>query len=323
MRAPARTGTVASMRTRTLIAGLAALAAAGAAPSAHADSIVYVKDHNVWVMAPDGAKRQQVTRDGSAREPYRSPSQDDRGRIAVAKGYAIRVLERSGKKVAQFVPRNLKDSTGHSTAGAPADVALSPDGKRIAYVMTSLSCDLTIDCGARATVGVVASTGKGVVTKAGTFGGSEPHWVTNTRLMLHGGYGSQNRVFDLGAPDSWNWFDDHDIHTGDLESTDLSDGTLSRDGRWFAAIRGYDATKTVAWYAVNGSILSGDNPGAPEERCITNADERINDPSLAPDGSGFAVGDSEGIQVVRGLDDCASTFVNVAPGGSEPDWGPR
>jgi Tol biopolymer transport system component len=309
------------MRTRTLTAGLAAGAlAAVAAPSAQADSIVYIKDHDVWLMAPDGSKRHQVTRDGTASDPYGSPSQDDRGRIAVVKGHAIRVLAQNGTQVARFVPRNLQDSTGHSTAGAPADVAISPDGKRIAYVLTSLSCDPTIDCGARATVGIVAANGKGTVTQAGTFGGSDPHWVTNTRLMLHGGFGSQNRVFDLGAEDSWNWFDDQDLH-GDLESTDLADGTLSRDGRWFAAVRGYDATKTVAWYAVNGSILSGANPGPPAERCITNADAAIDDPSLAPDGSGFAVGDGEGIQVKRDLETCDG-FTNVAPGGSEPDWGP-
>ena len=309
---------------RTILAAIAAgvlLAAVGATPAA-ADSIVFVKKHNVWVMAPDGSKQRQLTRDGTADAPYVSPSQADNGRIAAGKGYAIVVLDRKGKRVTRFVPRNLKDSTGHSTAGQPAQVALSPDGKRIAYMLTSLSCDLTIDCGARGTIGIVASSGKGTVTQPGTYGGTHPDWVTNTRLMFHGGYLSQNRVFDLGASESWNWFDDSDIHTGPVESTDLDDGSVSADGRWYAAVRGYDDTTHVVWYRVNGSILSGPNPGAPTELCQTNQDASMHGPSLAPDGSGIAIADVDGISVKRGLDDCASPgFDVVVRGASQPDWG--
>jgi hypothetical protein len=309
---------------RNALAALAAgalLAAAGAAP-AGADSIVYVKDHNVWVMAPDGSKQRQVTRDGNAGAPYVSPSQADNGRIAAGHGYAIVVVDRKGKRLARFVPRNLKDSTGHSTAGQPAQVAISPDARRIAYMLTSMSCDLTIDCGARGTIGVVAANGKRTVTQPGTYGGTDPSWITNTRLLFHGGYLSHNRVFDLGTAESWNWFDDSDIHTGPVESTDLGDGSVSRDGRSFAAVRGYDATTHVVWYRVNGSILAGANPGAPTELCATNQDAAIHDPSLAPDGSGIALADVDGISVKRGLDDCANPgFDVVVRGGSEPDWG--
>jgi Tol biopolymer transport system component len=309
--------------SRTAFAALvtgAALAVA-AAPAA-ADSIVYIKDHNVWLMAPDGSKQHQVTRDGSADEPYRSPSQDDQGRIAVIKGVAIQVLEQNGTRRARFVPPALTDTSGHSTSGQPAELALSPDGRRIAYMRTSLSCDLTIDCGARASVGIIDADGKGPATAPGTYGGNNPHWITSSRLIFDNGYLSQTRVFDLGSDEAWNWFDDSDIH-GDVESTDLADASVSGDGRYFAAIRGYADTKTVAWYRVNGSIQSGPNPGLPTELCTTNADAQITDPSLAPDGSGIAIGDVDGIQVKRGLDDCAApAFTLAAPGGSEPDWGP-
>lgn len=326
MRAGAGCATVGGMPRRALTVALAGatLAAAAAAP-ASADSIVYVKNHNVWVMAPDGSKQRQVTRDGTANAPYVSPSQADNGRIAAGKGYVIVVLNRKGRRLSRFVPRNLKDSTGHSTAGQPTQLAISPDAKRIAYMLTSLSCDPTIDCGARGTIGIVATrTGSHppTVTQPGTYGGTDPDWVTNTRLMFHGGYLSQNRVFDLGGGESWNWFDDHEIHTGPVESTDLGDGSVSADGRYYAAVRGYDATTHVVWYRVNGSILSGPNPGPPSELCATNEDAAINDPSLAPDGSGIAIQDVDGISVKRGLDDCENPgFDVVAPGGSEPDWG--
>jgi hypothetical protein len=303
------------------LAAGAALAGVTATPAA-ADSIAYVKNHNIWVMAPDGSKQRQVTRNGTADVPYVSPSQADNGRIAAGQGYAIVVLDRKGRRLSRFVPRNLKDSTGHSTAGQPAQVAISPDAKRIAYMLTSLSCDLTIDCGARGTIGIVAANGKSTVTQPGTYGGTDPDWVTNTRLMFHGGYLSQNRVFDLGTAESWNWFDDHEIHTGPVESTDLGDGSVSADGRFYAAVRGYDDTTHVVWYRVNGSILSGANPGPPAELCATNQDAAIHDPSLAPDGSGIAIGDVDGISVKRGLEDCANPgFDVVAPGASQPDWG--
>jgi Tol biopolymer transport system component len=316
---------VASMHQR-LLAGAVAIAAAcaGTTTAAHADSIAYIKDNDVWLMAPDGSHQHRVTRDGTQTEPYVSPSQDDRGRIAVGKGYAIRVLAQNGTKLAQFVPRNLKDTVGHSTSGAPAELAISPDGKRIAYALTSVGCDPTIDCGVRATIGIVSSDGKGTTTQPGEYGGINPTWVTNGRLLWNGGYGSQNRVFDLGGAggnESWNWFDDHEIHTGPLESTDLSDPTVSGDGRYVAAIRGYAETTHVIWYRVNGSILAGANPGAPTELCETNADEQANDPTLSPDGSGLAFGDVDGIQVKRNLDDC-NDIALVAARGSQPDWGP-
>jgi hypothetical protein len=306
-----------------LLAGAIAVAAACACTTtpALADSIAYVKDDDVWLMAPDGSKQHRVTRDGTPDAPYMSPSQDDRGRIAVGKGYAIRLLAQNGTELAEFVPQNLKDTVGHSTSGAPTELAISPDGSRIAYSLTSVGCDLTIDCGVRAAIGIVASDGNGPVVQPGEYGGTNPTWVTNQRLLWNGGYGSQNRVFDLGGAESWNWFDDHDIHEGLLESTDLSDPTVSGDGRYVAALRGYAETTHVIWYRANGSILAGANPGAPTELCETNADAQANDPTLSPDGTGLAFGDVDGIQVKRNLETCDGIDL-VAPRGSQPDWSP-
>ena len=317
MRGRAPPATVASMRMLTTALLAATLVGAGA-DLARADSIVYVKDHNVWLMAPDGSKQHQVTKDGTAGDPYMSPSQDDRGRIAVGKGYSIRLLAQNGASLARFVPQNLKDTVGHSTAGAPAELAISPDGTRIAYALTSVGCDPTIDCGVRAAVGIVASNGKGAVTQPGEYGGTNPFWISNSRLLWNGGYGSHNRVFDLGGAESWNWFDDADIHTGALESTDLSDPTVSGDGRYYAAVRGYADTSHIVWYRINGSIAPG-NP--PTELCATNDDPRAADPSLSPDGTGLALADVDGVQVKRDLENCDDIRL-VAPGGSEPDWGP-
>src|SRR4051794_41955936 len=44
---------------------------------AAADSIVFIKDGNVWIAAPDGSKASQLTTDGG----YESPSESDNGTI--------------------------------------------------------------------------------------------------------------------------------------------------------------------------------------------------------------------------------------------------
>ena len=75
-----------TLARRGLVAAAAALALSPALASA--DSIVYVKDANVWLAAGDGGSQYQVTTDGTAEHPYRSPSQADDGTIAV--GYGAR-----------------------------------------------------------------------------------------------------------------------------------------------------------------------------------------------------------------------------------------
>jgi hypothetical protein len=58
------------------------VAAFAFAATAGADSIVYVKDGNVWLTSPDAAKQYQVTFDGG----YSSPSQADDGTIVALRG---------------------------------------------------------------------------------------------------------------------------------------------------------------------------------------------------------------------------------------------
>ena len=70
---------------RLAAAGAAAAAAAtlaAAAPAAHADSISYIKDGNVHLTTPDGARDHQVTYAGG----YAYASQADDGRILALHG---------------------------------------------------------------------------------------------------------------------------------------------------------------------------------------------------------------------------------------------
>lgn len=66
---------------RSVVLALTALVAAVAAPPAAADSLVFIRDHNVWLANADASGQYQVTRDGTSGAPYESPSQADDGTI--------------------------------------------------------------------------------------------------------------------------------------------------------------------------------------------------------------------------------------------------
>jgi hypothetical protein len=69
-----------SLIIRTAV--LAALAVLLLLPGqAMADSIALIRDNNVWLVSPDGARQRQVTTDGTDSRPYGYPSQADDGTI--------------------------------------------------------------------------------------------------------------------------------------------------------------------------------------------------------------------------------------------------
>src|SRR6478735_7377176 len=47
-------------------------------------SILFIKNHNVWLSSPDGATQRQLTTDGTSSRPYRDPTQSDDGTVIVA-----------------------------------------------------------------------------------------------------------------------------------------------------------------------------------------------------------------------------------------------
>ena len=57
-----------------------AMAVVPAAPAA-ADSLAFIREHNVWLANPDGSGQYRVTFDGTAAAPYESPSQADNGTV--------------------------------------------------------------------------------------------------------------------------------------------------------------------------------------------------------------------------------------------------
>lgn len=308
--------------TTVLAAGALTLPAmAPATAAAPGGTIVFVRDANIWLVRADGSGLHQVTRDGVPAHPYVSPTMSDGGTIAVGKGDEILRMQQNGNVLNRLHPPAMLNSVGQPVDGPPVDVAISPDGTRIAYTMVGFSCPIAVSCGARAVTGVTAAdrfTGPTMRSYD-----RQPSWVSNTRLMVHGGYGSHVKLQEATG-DARHWFDDGDIYA---DSTDLGDASLSRDGTRLVALRGYSDTTRMAWYAVTGDPRTGDAATLPDPTTqCTGApgagatDPNLHEPNWSPDGTAFVVGATEGIWVVAPAGTCETTGLSLLGAGSDPSW---
>lgn len=309
-------------RPRMVPLGLMAAVVAGAAlpAAAVADSIVYIRDNNVWVANPDGTGQHQVTTDGTSGTPYVSPTQADDGTIAAGHGDDIVRLRQNGTVVGRFDPPGLTNSVSYLVDRAPSKVAVSPDGQRVAWSYAEYSCPIGVGCRTRTVTGVTSADGTTPPQQLGVSYLYGPSWVGNNRILVFGGYLQQVNVQDLGSQPT-HWFDDQDV-VGQADSTDLGDGELSPNGAYLAAIRGYGSTSRVIWYQVQGNATSGAVPAAPTPLCETGRLDGLKGPTWSPDSTALAWEEPDGVWVKRGAADCTVQPALAIPGGREPDWGP-
>lgn len=283
-----------------------------AAPSG---SLVFVKGHNVWISTPDGKRHHRVTKDGTAASPYRTPSMSDAGVIAAAKDFLIVRMRQDGSVLNRVDPPALPGSVANNPVdGAPSTVAISPDGTKIAWTVSTYQCPIGVSCGFRSATGYMTATGTKI--GASTYF-RNPSWVSNTRTLQDGGHGSHVMIHDLGT-NAVNWFNDDDVYSS---STDLGDHALSRDGKHLASVRGYDGSTHVVWYAVSGNARTGTPPGVPTPRCATGEAAGFDEPTFSPDSSALAWAEPDGIWIKHGLTDCGSPQPRLTiAGASEPFW---
>lgn len=289
--------------------------------AASTGSIVYVKDHNVWLANADGTGEYQVTEDGTYEQPWRSPSQADDGTIAASHYNNIVRMKQNGQILNVIDPPALINSVSHPTDGVPVKVAISPNGKMITWSFVTYECPIGVSCGARAVTGYTAADRLTDPKKYGSSYFTDPSWIGNDRTLQSGGYGSQVNIDDLGDPgEPVHWFDDSDYAEND---TDLSDAELSPDGKRLAAVRGYGNSTHIIWYSVNGNALSGPPPAAPTPDCLTGELEGLSGPSWSPDGDALVWQEPDGLWLKSNVGVCDSPQPKLLiAGGSEPDWGP-
>jgi WD40-like Beta Propeller Repeat len=301
-----------------ILFALAVLALLALPGTAGADSLVFTRDHNVWLANPDGSGQYQVTSDGNEIRPYLSPSQADDGTIVAGHGSEIVRLRQNGEVISSFDPPAATDSVGAPIDEVPQEISVSPDGSRIAFVYYRSSCPPAAPCGTRQ---VLLYSYADHATPVSTFGQQSnrrnPSWVDGNRILLFGGAGSQVNLDSPGGgnDDAVHWFDDEEME-------DLDDGELSRQGDRLALLRSYGSNLHLAIFHVDGV------GGGVQAACFSGTDAKLGSPTWSPDGRSLAFADSEGIEVlplpsvVAG--DCpgAGSGRVVVPGAAEPDWGP-
>lgn len=302
-----------------LLAGGALVAAPVAAPTPAAAAVpggtlVYIKDHNVWIAAGDGSGQRALTRDGTATLPYGSPTQSDGGVVVATQGPLLVRMDQQGRVLNKMDPPSLPTSVGSNVDGNITSAAISPDGQRIAYSITNYVSPF----GYRSATGYTAADHLTDPAALGTTFFWDPSWIGNGRTLQSGGYHSQTQLHDLGQ-ESQYWFDDEDVYGEG--STDLGNAELSPDGRLLAAVRGFDDNRWIIWYDVSGNAVSGPPPAVPSPLCQIGPTV-IDHPTWAPDSDALAWQEGDGVWTRSGAHDCGVPSTLLLPGGSEPDWSP-
>lgn len=283
-----------------------------------AGSIVYISNYNVWIARGDGSGARALTTDGSFAAPYGSPTQSDAGVVVATRSERIIRMNQSGRVLNVLDPPPLPTSVGVSIDGTPVDAAISPDGTRIAYTFTKYLTPIGASSGFRSATGYTAADALSDPTPLRSTYFWDPSWVGNARTLQTGGYGSQVMVHDLGA-EPVHWFDDADMS---MPSTDVGNTDLSRNGQLLAAVRGYNESSTIYWYAVNGNATSGAPPADPTALCQIGPLNGITNPTWGPDSDSLAWQEPDGIWTRSGARDCTVPSTLILPGGSEPHWSP-
>jgi hypothetical protein len=319
---------------RVLASVVLALVLTGAG-TARASSLVFVKrvDGNVWLAAADGTEQFQVTSDGTRTDPYFSPTQSERGTIAVARGAGsdgrIYRLDRLGAR--------LSSPFAVTLAPGIIDPVISPDGRKVA-LWTASSADVSAPCYANVYCFEVSNADRfNQLSRPAWMTFQHPAWLGSSRLLLFGAGGTLSYA-DLAGFGFTPWFGWTDYHPAAAAGLgEWTEGVGSWDGREIALVTHEDARARFVIQVFSGALDMGTGDlgtyRPSQLPCEVSAPDGGNgaDPrhpagpafrsvSFSPHGTALAFGFKGAIYVAT-LANCRST--KVITGADDPFWGPR
>ena len=304
-----------SMRSLTrLAAACAALVViALAAPAAHADSIAYVKDGDVWLSTSDGSRQYQVTYRGG----YADVSQSDDGTLIALTGVRLHKLDRAGNVLADFdTPVSDTRPPGSRVFYGPFDPAISPDGSKVAYTYYYMTQSQNPTCFPPDCVTTINEGGTGYSHSDRQTGWDEPGlghhsgwrnpaWADDDTLVLSDPTHLPNRDVVLDTISDGPPGLAHPWITDTVEGNPhVGGGDITRDKRKLAFVTGEnDSTLTLYYAPVFPTVFTDGEPPAGSDpfvcyRYSGAIGGRFGTPSFAPDGRHLAWGDGAGISVV-------------------------
>jgi hypothetical protein len=325
---------------RLAAAGAALVALAAAAPAAHAESIAYVKDGDVWLSTPDGGRQFQVTTTGG----YSDVSQSDDGTMIGLNGVRLHRLDRMGNVLADFdTPVSDTRPAGSRVFFGPFDPAISPDGSKVAYTYYYMTqsqsptcfppeCAIAINEGGTGYSHADRQTAWDEIGKHS--GWRYPIWADDDTTVMTDPTHLPNADFIVdtisdgppGMLHAWGT---------DFGTKHVAEGDVSRDKAKMAFVTG-EADEQLTVYRIPAFPTTWKDGSAPADTvpqgCFRYGDPvggKFRNPSFSPDGRQLAWGQGDGIAIAA-IPDFAGGCTQegatlgrlVIPGGKQPDWGP-
>jgi hypothetical protein len=306
------------------------------AATAAADSLVYVKDSDVWAARPDGTGAVRITTDGTPTDRYGYATQADDGTILAVRGSRFHRFDRAGRRLASF-GSVLTGNPGVIGAVGPIDARVSPDGQKLAYWLGIMGGWYDYAHGIYYTDPESAVVYQSAVDGAqlgDTVFWEEPSWLADSQHLLVwerlNGLTPQVASGEIGADHNHftGWFRDRETFADPAGGHEIGAGELSRDGSRLAALRSGAVSGLHSPYnqLIVYTVAGLDRPPVPMA-CAFQGDNgnEIGAPTLSPDATRVAWAEPTGIWVgtIGRSDSCDGWDAKlVIPGGLEPDWGP-
>lgn len=300
--------------------------------AAHADSIVYTKQQDVWVAQPDGSSARQMTTGGG----FQSPTQSNDGTILAQRGTRFVRLDRSGRTLAT-IDSVLTGKPANIRAVGPFDPVISPDGTKLAYWIGMYSSwtdyGNNIEWTRTGPVTVWQDVRDGKILGI-THYYDEPSWLPGSDGALL--FAEENaltaQVVAAGVGEDHTkirqWFRDSENKPANEEYPKaISTGELTPQLDRLALLRASIeyGSGGIAEGPGNTIVTYGVSlPGVPVMECrISDAvGGEFGRPTWSPDGTSLAWQEGNGIWAMAIGRDCSGTQRLVIPDAREPDWGP-